>query len=132
MDQVTNAIAVIGIYFALMTIAFGQVFWFISIKWHSVTGGEDGLLKIARLPADLGFVQIDLGSSNYSLYYFVLIAFAATQSTQYALITLVYKSGDLAQSRGRSRAASSCHSSPRVSSRGSRRRHRSCSSATAR
>ena len=40
-----------GIYYALMTIAFGQVFWFIAIKAHGITGGEDGLLKIARLPA---------------------------------------------------------------------------------
>ena len=37
-----------------MTIAFGQVFWFIAIKAHGITGGEDGLLKIARLPAELG------------------------------------------------------------------------------
>ncbi|MGI9568406.1 MAG: branched-chain amino acid ABC transporter permease, partial [Desulfobulbia bacterium] len=37
-----------GIYFALLTIAFGQVFWFISIKWHTLTGGEDGLLNIPR------------------------------------------------------------------------------------
>ena len=34
-----------GIYYALMTIAFGQVLWFVAIKWHSVTGGEDGLLE---------------------------------------------------------------------------------------
>ncbi len=36
-----------GIYYALMTIAFGQVLWFVAIKWHSLTGGEDGLLGIA-------------------------------------------------------------------------------------
>lgn len=64
-----------GIYFALMTIAFGQVFWFVAIKWHSVTGGEDGLLKIARLPVELGGMRIDL-TSNYALYYFVLAVFA--------------------------------------------------------
>ncbi len=58
-----------------MTIAFGQVFWFIAIKTHSVTGGEDGLLKIARLPADLGVARFDL-SSNVALYYFALAAFA--------------------------------------------------------
>jgi branched-chain amino acid transport system permease protein len=40
-----------GIYYALLTIAFGQVFWFIAIKWHSVTRGEDGLLNIKRLAA---------------------------------------------------------------------------------
>ena len=42
-----------GIYYALLTIAFGQVFWFVAIKWHSVTGGEDGLLNIKRLPRRL-------------------------------------------------------------------------------
>ena len=37
-----------GIYFALMTIAFGQIFWFTAVKWHTVTGGEDGLQNIPR------------------------------------------------------------------------------------
>ena len=43
-----------GIYFALMTIAFGQVFWFVAIKWHTVTGGEDGLLNIPATRARVG------------------------------------------------------------------------------
>ena len=63
-----------GIYYALMTIAFGQIFWFVAIKSHSITGGEDGLLKIARLPADIGIATFDL-SHNVSLYYFVLVVF---------------------------------------------------------
>jgi branched-chain amino acid transport system permease protein len=66
-----------GIYYAFMTIAFGQIFWVISVKSHSITGGEDGLLKIARLPASLGVATIDL-TSNTALYYFVLVAFLAT------------------------------------------------------
>ena len=45
-----------GIYYALLTIAFGQVFWFVAIKWHSVTGGEDGLLNIKRPAGDFGLV----------------------------------------------------------------------------
>ncbi len=49
-----------GIYYAFMTIAFGQIFWTLAIKLHKVTGGEDGLLKIARLPADLGFASFNL------------------------------------------------------------------------
>ena len=39
-----------GIYYALLTIAFGQIFWFVAVKWHSVTRGEDGLLNIKRPP----------------------------------------------------------------------------------
>jgi branched-chain amino acid transport system permease protein len=55
-----------GIYYALLTIAFGQIFWFVAIKWHSVTRGEDGLLNIKR-PAFLA----DLNA----LYYFCFGAF---------------------------------------------------------
>ena len=64
-----------GIYYALLTIAFGQVFWFVAIKWHSVTGGEDGLLNLKRLPADFGFATLNL-ASNEALFYFALAAFA--------------------------------------------------------
>jgi branched-chain amino acid transport system permease protein len=66
-----------GIYFAFMTIAFGQIFWTIAIKWHGVTGGEDGLLKIARAPADFGFVSFQI-TNNIAFYYFVLAIFALT------------------------------------------------------
>jgi branched-chain amino acid transport system permease protein len=55
-----------GIYYALLTIAFGQIFWFVAIKWHSVTRGEDGLLNIKR-PAFLA----DLNT----LYYFCFALF---------------------------------------------------------
>ncbi len=59
-----------GIYFALMTIAFGQVFWFAAIKLHDVTGGEDGLLGIPRPELVLGPVRLDI-SDNGTLYWFV-------------------------------------------------------------
>jgi branched-chain amino acid transport system permease protein len=58
-----------GIYYALLTIAFGQIFWFVAVKWHSVTRGEDGLLDIRR-PAFLA----DLNS----LYFFCFAVFAVT------------------------------------------------------
>jgi branched-chain amino acid transport system permease protein len=74
-----------GIYYALMTICFGQVFWFIAIKAHAVTGGEDGLLKIARLPADFGVVAFDL-SGNTSLYYFVFAIFALLTMALWRLV----------------------------------------------
>ena len=64
-----------GIYYAFMTIAFGQIFWTLAIKSHKVTGGEDGLLKIARLPADFGIASFDL-NDNVAFYYFVLVVFA--------------------------------------------------------
>jgi branched-chain amino acid transport system permease protein len=57
-----------GIYYALMTIAFGQVFWFCAIKLHSITGGEDGLLGIPRPPLELGFISIEM-TGNVALFY---------------------------------------------------------------
>lgn len=63
-----------GIYYALLTIAFGQVMWFVAIKWHSVTGGEDGLLKIQRAPLQLPGLEIPL-VSNEAFFYFVLLLF---------------------------------------------------------
>jgi branched-chain amino acid transport system permease protein len=65
-----------GIYYALLTIAFGQVFWFVALKWHSITGGEDGLLDIRRLPVELGVTSVPL-ESNAALFYFGLVLFVA-------------------------------------------------------
>jgi branched-chain amino acid transport system permease protein len=64
-----------GIYYALLTIAFGQVFWFIAFKWHSVTGGEDGLLNIKRTIVPLGFMALDT-SSNEALFLVVVTSLA--------------------------------------------------------
>jgi len=74
-----------GIYYALMTIAFGQVFWFIAIKAHRITGGEDGLLKIERLPASFGIAAFEL-RSNVALYYFVLVVFIAVSLLLWRLV----------------------------------------------
>ncbi len=65
-----------GIYYALLTIAFGQVFWFIAIKWHSVTGGEDGLLNLKRLPAQFGFASVEM-RSNEAVFYLTLVLLLA-------------------------------------------------------
>jgi branched-chain amino acid transport system permease protein len=66
-----------GIYFAMVTIAFGQVFYYIAFQWLSVTGGDDGLRGFERQPLDLKLFHIDLLHSDLSFYYFALICFAA-------------------------------------------------------
>ena len=78
-----------GIYYAFMTIAFGQIFWTIAIKAYRITGGEDGLLKIARPPADLGFAAFDLGD-NVALYYFALAVFAVVVVALWRLVNSPY------------------------------------------
>ncbi|MEO8344675.1 MAG: branched-chain amino acid ABC transporter permease [Betaproteobacteria bacterium] len=74
-----------GIYYALLTIAFGQVFWFVAIKWHTVTGGEDGLLNIRRLPAEFGVASFDL-RGNQSLYYFAFGVFVVVVFAMWRLV----------------------------------------------
>jgi len=63
-----------GIYFAMITVAIGQIFYFIAERWNSFTGGEDGLSGFSRQPLHLGFATIPLDSVAF--YYFVLFFFA--------------------------------------------------------
>ncbi len=65
-----------GVYFAMVTIAFGQVFYYIAFQWSSVTGGDDGLRGFSRQPLDLGFTTIDILSNANAFYYFVLVCLA--------------------------------------------------------
>ncbi len=64
-----------GVYFAMVTIAFGQVFYFIAFRWNNVTGGDDGLSGWSRQPIDLGLATIDIRDPMI-FYYFVLFWFA--------------------------------------------------------
>ena len=65
-----------GVYFAMVTIAFGQVFYYIAFQWSSVTGGDDGLRGFSRQPLDFGLFTIDILSNANAFYYFVLACFA--------------------------------------------------------
>jgi branched-chain amino acid transport system permease protein len=75
-----------GIYFAMVTIAFGQVFYYIAFRWNSVTGGDDGLSGWQRLPIDLGFTRIDILGNDKSFYYLVLVCFAIAVAIMAALL----------------------------------------------
>ena len=65
-----------GVYFAMVTIAFGQVFYYIAFQWSSLTGGDDGLRGFSRQPLDLGLFKIDILSNANAFYYFVLFCVA--------------------------------------------------------
>jgi branched-chain amino acid transport system permease protein len=67
-----------GVYFAMVTIAFGQVFYFIAFRWVSLTGGDDGLTGWKRLPLDLGFTEIDIADNDKAFYYLVLLCLAVS------------------------------------------------------
>jgi branched-chain amino acid transport system permease protein len=65
-----------GVYFAMVTIAFGQVFYYIAFQWSSLTGGDDGLRGFTRQPLHFGLTDIDILSNANAFYYFVLLCFA--------------------------------------------------------
>jgi branched-chain amino acid transport system permease protein len=65
-----------GIYFAMVTIAFGQVFYFIAYRWNKVTGGDDGLSGWSSQPINFGFAQLDILGSDKAMYYLSLAIFA--------------------------------------------------------
>ncbi len=53
-----------GIYFAMITLAFGQMVFYVINEWRSLTGGENGVQGIPR--AALGGLNI---SSSMTFYY---------------------------------------------------------------
>ncbi len=65
-----------GVYFAMVTIAFGQICYYVAYSWNDLTGGFDGLRGFGRAPLELGFTSIDIASSGTLFYYFVLLMFA--------------------------------------------------------
>jgi branched-chain amino acid transport system permease protein len=64
-----------GVYFAMCTIAFGQVFYFIAFRWNALTGGDDGLRGFSRQPIGLGVFTLDILNNLTLFYYFVLFCF---------------------------------------------------------
>ncbi|HMD32272.1 MAG TPA: branched-chain amino acid ABC transporter permease [Candidatus Acidoferrales bacterium] len=62
-----------GIYFAMITIAIGQLFYFVVVRWNNVTGGEDGLAGFERQPIHLGGYTLPLDQTRF--YYLVLLCF---------------------------------------------------------
>ena len=65
-----------GVYFAMVTIAFGQVFYFTAFRWSSVTGGDDGLTGWTRQPLSLGFTTVDIARDPIAFYFFLLAVLA--------------------------------------------------------
>jgi branched-chain amino acid transport system permease protein len=61
-----------GIYFGLLSIAFGQVFYFIAYRDTELTGGEDGM-TITR--PYFGIPSAHVAIHEFSFYYIALVAF---------------------------------------------------------
>ena len=73
-----------GIYFAMITIAIGQLFYFAIVRWNDVTGGEDGLSGFSRQDIHFGGLAIPLNSTNF--YYLVLFCFTIAVAIMWTLL----------------------------------------------
>ena len=75
-----------GIYFAMLTIAFGQMFFFIASRWKNFTGGEDGLTGIPRDVIGIpGLLSLPIFEPLH-FYYFVAVVFILAAIVKYKLI----------------------------------------------
>jgi branched-chain amino acid transport system ATP-binding protein len=66
-----------GVYFSLLTLAFTQMFFYIVYGATGVTGGENGLGGIERLPVGAGPFRLDLGDKGVYYYATAVLAGAA-------------------------------------------------------
>ena len=66
-----------GIYFAVLTLAFGQLLFVIIYKWHDFTGGDDGIQ---------GVFPPDFLKSPIAYYYFILLVFIASAYVLWRII----------------------------------------------
>ncbi|MBO8142478.1 MAG: branched-chain amino acid ABC transporter permease [Firmicutes bacterium] len=64
------------IYFAMVTLAFGQLIFVVIWRWREVTGGSDGIGGIPRPPLHLGLAEVALAPTLH-FYYFALAVVAA-------------------------------------------------------
>jgi len=69
-----------GIYFAMLTLAFAQLLYFIGFQWVDLTGGDNGLRNIPSPPLFLPGFSIDI-NSPLRFYFFVLIFVAVSLLT---------------------------------------------------
>ncbi len=60
-----------GIYFAMLTLAFAQLLYFIAFQWVDLTGGDNGLRNIPAVPLTLPGISIDI-YPPLRFYFFVL------------------------------------------------------------
>ncbi len=65
-----------GVYFAMCTIAFGQLWYYLAYSWNGFTGGFDGLRGFHREPIGFGPLTLDIGESGTTFYFFLLAVFA--------------------------------------------------------
>lgn len=74
------AIRTRGVYFILVTMAFGYVIWGVAHRWSSFTGGDNGVINVP-FPA-LGPLRIE----SHTEYYYVVLAVVVVCALGYRVL----------------------------------------------
>lgn len=74
------AIRTRGVYFILVTMAFGYVIWGVAHRWSSFTGGDNGVINVP-FPA-LGPLRIE----SHTEYYYVVLAVVVACALGYRVL----------------------------------------------
>ncbi len=72
------------IYFAMLTLAFGMMVFSLIWNLREITGGDDGLVGIARAPVSLGIVALPIVKAH-QFYFLVLFCFVLTVAVVYVI-----------------------------------------------
>jgi branched-chain amino acid transport system permease protein len=68
----------VGVYFAMLTLAFGELFYFLdNSPLRGVTGGEGGITDIPRPSIALGFTTLDCSSTGATYAFIAVVYFLA-------------------------------------------------------
>jgi branched-chain amino acid transport system permease protein len=62
-----------GIYFAMLTLAFAQLIYFVAFQWVDMTGGDNGLRNIPAV--SLSFFSLDIDIYTPLRFYFFVLGF---------------------------------------------------------
>jgi len=65
-----------GIYFSIITIAFGEIVRIVALNWEAVTRGAAGILTRPPAPITIGNFEINFAASVVPYYYFMFLLVA--------------------------------------------------------
>ena len=73
-----------GVYFMMVTLALGAMFWGLAVKWQKLTGGADGIAGISR--PQFAFLSFWNLSRELDFFYFVFLLFGLSCLIIYLLV----------------------------------------------
>lgn len=76
------ALRVSGLYFLLVTLALGQLIYFVSLSWRNMTGGQSGIF--GAMSPNVGISGISWNATNF--YFLVLVIVAVCCYIMYRIL----------------------------------------------